>query len=120
MTQTRTAKCQPLDAAGNDDSLFSADRAVTSPATSLRRAATTVGPTGNNHRQDDEDEGAPRFDIPDVQIIGTIYKLSVQIDARGAVLVAYSRDTETGSIGRSFLRFDRAGAEYIRRRLSEL
>ena len=65
----------------------------------------------------EEDDDEPRFDVPDVQIIGIAYKLTWQTDQRGAVLVAYSRDAETGRIGRSFLRFDQAAVDYLRRRL---
>nr|WSX25653.1 hypothetical protein OG690_38580 [Streptomyces tubercidicus] len=56
-------------------------------------------------------------DIPDIQISGTVYKMSVQTDAQGAVLVAYARDRETGRIGRTFIRFDLAAVDYIKRRL---
>ncbi|MFF1594311.1 hypothetical protein ACFVY0_40440 [Streptomyces sp. NPDC058286] len=91
MTQTRAAKHPPTD---ETDPVFSGDY--------------------------DEGDNAPRFDIPDDRIIGTVYKMSVQTDALGAVIVAYSRDAETGRIGRSFLRFDLAGAEYVRRRLDTL
>jgi hypothetical protein len=55
-------------------------------------------------------------DIPDVQIIGTVYKMTFQTDSQGAVLVAYSRDKDTGKIGRSWLRFDAAGLDYVARR----
>ncbi|WJV51838.1 hypothetical protein [Streptomyces flavofungini] len=68
-----------------------------------------------NEPMADEDE--PRFDVPDVQIIGTVYKMSLQTDRRGAVLVAYSQDGDNGRIGRSFIRFDEAGLDYLRSRL---
>ncbi|MGW8558145.1 hypothetical protein [Streptomyces tubercidicus] len=57
-------------------------------------------------------------DIPDIQISGTVIKMSMQTDAKGAVLVAYTKDGETGSVGRSFIRFDLAGVDYIKRRLN--
>ncbi|MCB5181883.1 hypothetical protein [Streptomyces antimicrobicus] len=66
---------------------------------------------------DETEEGRP-FDVPDVQTFGAVYRMSVQTDARGAVLVAYTRDPETGSVTRSSLRIDWAGAAYIRRRLA--
>ncbi|MFF3748589.1 hypothetical protein [Streptomyces kronopolitis] len=56
-------------------------------------------------------------DIPDIQIFGTVYKMSLQTDVNGAVLVAYTKDRETGRIGRTFIRFDLAGVDYIKRRL---
>ncbi|TLQ38623.1 hypothetical protein [Streptomyces marianii] len=56
-------------------------------------------------------------DIPDIQIHGTVYRMSVQTDPRGAVLVAYTKDAETGAVGRTFIRFDLAGVDYLRRRL---
>ncbi|MGW5531707.1 hypothetical protein [Streptomyces xanthochromogenes] len=57
-------------------------------------------------------------DIPDVEISGTVYKMICETDKQGFVLVAYSRDAD-GRIGRSFLRFGQAGADYIRRRLDD-
>ncbi|MEU4850579.1 hypothetical protein [Streptomyces gilvosporeus] len=54
--------------------------------------------------------------VPDVQISGTVIDMTVQTDRQGAVLVAYTRDAD-GRIGRSFIRFDLVGVEYIRRRL---
>ncbi|MEU2455864.1 hypothetical protein ABZ605_37965 [Streptomyces sp. NPDC012765] len=65
----------------------------------------------------DEPEGPP-FDVPDVQTYGAAYKLNVQTDSRGAVLVAYTRDAATGAVTRSQIRIDPAGAAYIRRRLA--
>ncbi|WP_274919458.1 hypothetical protein [Streptomyces sp. WZ-12] len=56
-------------------------------------------------------------DIPDIEISGAVYRMSMQTDAKGAVLVAYTKDPETGRIGRSFIRFDLAGVDYLRRRL---
>ncbi|MFE3996540.1 hypothetical protein ACFXPW_33380 [Streptomyces goshikiensis] len=60
----------------------------------------------------------PHYDVPDVQTHGAVYRMSVQTDARGAVLVAYTRDAETGAVTRSLLRIDPAGVAYIRRRLT--
>ncbi|MET9366107.1 hypothetical protein ABZX93_35125 [Streptomyces sp. NPDC006632] len=57
-------------------------------------------------------------DRPDVEIIGTVTKMTFQTDRQGAVLVAYTR-TDDGRVGRSWLRLDRAGADYIRRRLDD-
>lgn len=71
-----------------------------------------------DQEQDQDDAPAPRFDVPDVQTHGDVYKMTVQTDARGAVLVAYTRDAATGAVTRSHLRIDPAGAAYIRRRLS--
>ncbi|MCB5181497.1 hypothetical protein [Streptomyces antimicrobicus] len=68
----------------------------------------------------DEPEGGRPFDVPDVQTYGYVYRMSVQTDARGAVLVAYTCDSETGAVTRSSLRIDPAGAAYIRRRLAGL
>lgn len=105
ISMTRAQHHRPLSETEND-LLFSADHATISPAVAQRRAETmiTVG------------EGEEHFDIPDVQIIGTVYKMNVQTDTKGAVLVAYTRDAE-GGIGRSFIRFDAAGINYIQRRL---
>ena len=107
ISMTPPSPSRPLSAV-EEDLLFSADHATISPAVAQRRAETmiTLG--------EDEDH----FDIPDVQITGTVYKMSVQTDTKGAVLVAYSRDAQTGAIGRSFIRFDAAGINYIQRRLS--
>ncbi|WP_030775267.1 hypothetical protein [Streptomyces sp. NRRL F-2664] len=66
---------------------------------------------------DDEPQGPP-FDVPDVQTYGTAYKLNVQTDRNGAVLVAYTRDATTGAVTRSQIRIDPAGSAYIRRRLA--
>ncbi|WP_327135919.1 hypothetical protein OG311_38115 (plasmid) [Streptomyces sp. NBC_01343] len=66
----------------------------------------------------DDAPDAPPFDVPDVQTYGEAYKIIVQTDARGAVLVAYTRDAETGAVTRSQIRVDPAGASYIRRRLA--
>ncbi|MFI6006907.1 hypothetical protein ACIA98_42390 [Streptomyces sp. NPDC051366] len=68
---------------------------------------------------DDAETGRP-FEIPAVQTYGAAYKLNVQTDARGAVLVAYTRDAETGAVTRSQIRIDLAGVDYIQRRLSGL
>ncbi|MFJ7264972.1 hypothetical protein ACIQV2_33005 [Streptomyces globosus] len=68
---------------------------------------------------DDEPDGRP-FDVPHIQTYGEVYRMTVQTDARGAVLVAYTRDPETGAVTRSQLRIDPAGAAYIRRRLAGL
>ncbi|MGW2866344.1 hypothetical protein [Streptomyces sp. NPDC001205] len=59
----------------------------------------------------------PASEIPAVEITGTVYRLTVQTDRQGAVLVAYTRDDE-GRVCRSWLRMDGAAADYIRRRLS--
>ncbi|MFJ2629973.1 hypothetical protein ACIO6T_43300 [Streptomyces sp. NPDC087532] len=64
-------------------------------------------------------EDGPAFDVPDVQIYGTAYKLAVQIDRRGAVLVAYTKD-DRGKVGRSHIRLDPAAIDYVIRRLNEL
>ncbi|MGW6617833.1 hypothetical protein ACWGA0_30820 [Streptomyces erythrochromogenes] len=66
---------------------------------------------------DDEPQGPP-FPVPDIQTFGTAYKLNVQTDSRGAVLVAYTRDAATGAVTRSQIRIDPAGSAYIRRRLA--
>ncbi|MFD3834176.1 hypothetical protein [Streptomyces sp. NPDC058621] len=60
----------------------------------------------------------PHYDIPDIQTHGAAYKMSVQTDARGAVLVAYTRDATTGAVTRSHIRIDPAGVDYIRHRLA--
>ncbi|MEV0097356.1 hypothetical protein [Streptomyces sp. NPDC050738] len=73
----------------------------------------------NDTTPDTVDDG-PVFDIPDVQTHGDVYRMTVQTDARGAVLVAYTRDRETGAVTRSQLRFNRAGVDYVRRRLDEV
>ncbi|MEU6996645.1 hypothetical protein ABZ953_39090 [Streptomyces sp. NPDC046465] len=57
-------------------------------------------------------------DAPDIEIFGTVYKLTVQTDRQGAVLVAYTRD-ENGSIGRSWIRLDQTAVDYVKRRLDE-
>ncbi|MGW2089098.1 hypothetical protein [Streptomyces sp. NPDC001880] len=64
-------------------------------------------------------EDGPAFDVPDVQIYGTAYKVSVQIDCRGAVLVAYTKD-DRGKVGRSHIRLDPAAIDYVIRRLTQL
>ncbi|OYP10156.1 hypothetical protein CFC35_41695 [Streptomyces sp. FBKL.4005] len=107
ISMTRAAHSRPLSEA-EGDLLFSADHATTSPAAAQRRAETMIPIR----------EVEDTFDIPDVQITGTVYKMNVQTDRKGAVLVAYTRDPETGRIGRSFIRFDAAGINYIQRRLS--
>ncbi|WP_030872595.1 hypothetical protein [Streptomyces sp. NRRL F-2747] len=66
----------------------------------------------------DDAQDAPPFDVPAVQTYGAAYKLNVQTDGRGAVLVAYTRDAETGAVTRSQIRVDLAGVDYIKRRLS--
>ncbi|MFB9594056.1 hypothetical protein [Streptomyces racemochromogenes] len=68
---------------------------------------------------DDEETGRP-FDLPDVQTYGAAYKVAVQTDARGAVLVAYTRDAESGAVTRSSIRLDPGAAAYVRRRLAGL
>ncbi|MFB7747418.1 hypothetical protein ACFXPM_34135 [Streptomyces sp. NPDC059095] len=55
-------------------------------------------------------------DNPDVEITGDVYKMTFQTDRQGAVLVAYSKDTD-GRIGRSWLRLSQAAADYIGARL---
>lgn len=67
---------------------------------------------------DDDVETGPVFEVPSINTFGAVYRMSIQTDARGAVLVAYTRDPETGRVTRSSLRVDQAGAAYIRRRLS--
>ncbi|MEU3756383.1 hypothetical protein AB0H17_27090 [Streptomyces olivoreticuli] len=57
-------------------------------------------------------------DVPDVEITGTVYKMTFQTDHKGAVLVAYTKDDD-GRIGRSWLRLDLAAADYMKRRLDE-
>ncbi|MFJ2202374.1 hypothetical protein [Streptomyces violaceusniger] len=114
---TRTSS-RPLVSA-EDDPLFSADAAMhPSGGCAQRRAEITVGEVEEIARRAEMAQG--RFDIPDVQIFGTVFKMNVQTDSKGAVLVAYSRDAETGRIGRSFIRFDLTGVEYVRRRLGAL
>ncbi|WP_143667110.1 DUF2637 domain-containing protein [Streptomyces sp. FBKL.4005] len=78
---TRAAHSRPLSEA-EGDLLFSADHATTSPAAAQRRAETMIPIR----------EVEDTFDIPDVQITGTVYKMNVQTDRKGAVLVAYTRD----------------------------
>ncbi|MFG2395196.1 hypothetical protein ACGFYF_41020 [Streptomyces lavendulae] len=67
---------------------------------------------------DDDAETGPLFEVPSISTFGAVYRMSIQTDARGAVLVAYTRDSETGRVTRSSLRFDQAGVAYVRRRLS--
>lgn len=55
--------------------------------------------------------------ISDVEIVGTVYKLTLQTDSRGAVLVAYTRG-DNGQIGRSWIRLDRSATDYMKQRLS--
>ncbi|MEU5430930.1 hypothetical protein AB0H73_35730 [Streptomyces olivoreticuli] len=57
-------------------------------------------------------------DVPDVEITGTVYKMTVQRASEGAVLVAYTKDDD-GRIGRSWIRLDLAAVDYVKRRLSE-
>ncbi|WKK24129.1 hypothetical protein QZH56_36755 [Streptomyces olivoreticuli] len=57
-------------------------------------------------------------DVPDVEITGTVYKMTFQTDRDGAVLVAYTKD-DGGRIGRSWIRLDLAAVDYMQRRLSE-
>ncbi|MFJ4717464.1 hypothetical protein [Streptomyces sp. NPDC088785] len=45
--------------------------------------------------------------------------MNFQFDRLGAVLVAYSRDAQTGEVTRSWLRFDQAGTAYLRQRLEQ-
>ncbi|MFD4483233.1 hypothetical protein ACFWPU_44995 [Streptomyces sp. NPDC058471] len=59
------------------------------------------------------------IDVPDVQTFGTVYRVNWQTDARGAVLVAYSRDTTTGTTTRTFIRFDQPAVDYLRHRIGE-
>ncbi len=56
-------------------------------------------------------------DVPDVEIVGTVYKMTFQTDKKGAVLVAYTRD-DNGKIGRSWIRLDGMATNYIRQRLA--
>lgn len=109
---------RPLVSA-EDDPLFSADAAThPSGVVAQRRSEITVGQVEEIYRRAEEARG--RSEVPDVQIFGTVFKMNVQTDSKGAVLVAYSRDAETGRVGRSFIRFDLTGVSYIRRRLGEL
>jgi hypothetical protein len=62
----------------------------------------------------------PVIPPPDLQTFGAVFRMSVQTDSRGAVLLAYTRDAETGAVTRSLIRFDWAGVDYLRRRLSGL
>ncbi len=116
---------RPLVSA-DDDPLFSADDAThPSGVVAQRRAEITVGEVEEIYRRAEMARGRRSdvpsdSDIPDVQIFGTVFKMNVQTDSKGAVLVAYSRDAETGRIGRSFIRFDLTGVEYVRRRLGAL
>ncbi|MBC9730227.1 hypothetical protein [Streptomyces sp. TRM68367] len=118
---------RPLVSA-DDDPLFSADAAThPSGVVAQRRAEITVGEVEEIHRRAEMARGHSDSPpsvipdvIPDVQIFGTVFKMNVQTDSKGAVLVAYSRDAETGRIGRSFIRFDLAGVSYVRRRLGAL
>lgn len=57
------------------------------------------------------------FPIPDIQTHGAAYKVSVQTDRRGAVLIAYTKDPESGQITRSLIRFDWSSVDYIKHRL---
>lgn len=66
---------------------------------------------------EDEEEVRP-FPVPDIQTFGAATKLQVQTDSRGAVLVAYTTDAESGKVTRSQIRVDPAGVAYIRRRLA--
>ncbi|MFJ4888261.1 hypothetical protein, partial [Streptomyces sp. NPDC088731] len=65
-------------------------------------------------------EGGPVFDVPDVRTYGVVYKMSMQADSRGAVLLAYTKDPETGQITRTQLRIDLAGVAYMRGRLDRI
>lgn len=56
--------------------------------------------------------------IPDVEIIGTVYKMTFQTDRNGAVLVAHTR-AEDGTLGRSWIRLDHAAVEYVRQRIDK-
>ncbi|MEU9396917.1 hypothetical protein AB0D86_43870 [Streptomyces sp. NPDC048324] len=106
-----------------DDPLFSADAAADPfGLVAQRRAEITVGEVEEIHRRAEAARGRSDVpsDVPDVQIFGTVFKMNVQTDAKGAVLVAYTRDAETGKVGRSFIRFDLTGVNYIRRRLGQL
>ncbi|MDX2802311.1 hypothetical protein [Streptomyces scabiei] len=121
ITTTRPPN-RPLVSA-EDDPLFSADDAAhPSGVVAQRRAEITVGEVEEIYRRSEAARGRPAVpsDIPDVQIFGAVFKMNVQTDSKGAVLVAYTRDAETGRIGRSFIRFDLAGVNYIRRRLGAL
>ncbi|MEV0324580.1 hypothetical protein ACIBKX_40310 [Streptomyces sp. NPDC050658] len=66
-----------------------------------------------------EDDG-PVIPTPDIQTFGAVFRMSVQTDSRGAVLLAYTRDAETGAVTRSLIRFDWAGVDYLKRRLGVL
>ncbi|MFE9222611.1 hypothetical protein ACFYN3_40750 [Streptomyces lavendulae] len=67
-----------------------------------------------------DDETAPRFPVPDVTTYGDADRVTVRLDARGAVLVAYTTDAETGTVTRSSIRLDPAAVAYVRRRLCGL
>lgn len=54
---------------------------------------------------------------PDVEIFGSVYRMTVQTDNNGAVLVAYTRD-ENGRTGRTWIRMDQATVDYLKQRLS--
>lgn len=66
-----------------------------------------------------EDDG-PVIPIPDIQTYGAAFRMSIQTDSKGAVLLAYTRDAETGALTRSLIRFDWAGVAYLKSRLSTL
>ncbi|MFG3001899.1 hypothetical protein [Streptomyces sp. NPDC048340] len=61
---------------------------------------------------------APVVEIPAVTTYGAAYRMNVQTDANGAVLVAYTKDAESGAVTRSQIRFDPSAVAYIRRRLA--
>lgn len=106
-----------------DDPLFSADALVhPSGVVAQRRASITVGEVEEIYRRAEAARGRTDTpsDVPDIEVSGTVIKMNVQTDKNGAVLVAYTRDAETGKLGRSFIRFDLTGVNYIRRRLAAL
>lgn len=119
----QSSMTRPLVSA-EDDPLFSADAAThPSGVVAQRRAEITVGEVEEIYRRAEATRGRSETvasDIPDTQIFGTVYKMTLQTDRKGAVLVAYTRDAETGKVGRSFIRFDLTGVDYIRRRLGTL
>ncbi|MEU3065040.1 hypothetical protein [Streptomyces subrutilus] len=65
-----------------------------------------------------EASALPHYDVPDVHTYGDAYKMSVQTDSRGAVLVAYTRDAASGAVTRSAIRIDPAGVAYLQRRFA--
>ncbi|MFI5987380.1 hypothetical protein ACIBEA_41755 [Streptomyces sp. NPDC051555] len=66
---------------------------------------------------EDDVENGREFDIPAVRTYGAAYRIAVHTDSRGAVMVAYTRDGESGAVTRSEIRLDPGTVAYVLRRL---